>query len=280
MKSKKPSIPKPPKDQKFPGLQEEISGQIGLGNRLTSFDFTGDLAPLADVISIDDATTAKFLAGLQNQLDPIFQDKLTSIKNELAANNQLESSVANTSFGELGEAYSRDLFNQSNQFQLAQIDRALENRIRLLGAGIGVRQTGAGLAGGYEDRRNNFALNNYQNQMAYALANQKEQSGGLFGGLLGGAGGAIAGGLLAAPTGGMSIGMGALLGGLGGGTLGAFGPQGTGGSLFSAGAGLAGSRLPTRVPARTGMSSASINPLGMERPNMFDRSAFNLMAGL
>lgn len=182
------------------------------------------------------------MAAASGFLSPEFDRTIQQIKNEAAANNQLESST-------FTDALSRAAENLNSQFQgitaqaaLDDRSRALSNRLSLLGTGLNTLQSATAFAGDSESKVNQFNLENYQNQVAKALAEAKQSKGGLFGGLTGAAGGAALGIALAPFTGGLSLGLtGALA--AGGGALGALGPQGTGGQLLNAGAGLAGSGL-------------------------------------
>lgn len=238
-----PNLPPVPEFKEDPRFTEGLADLFGLGRSLTSFDFSGDLSPLQDVISTSPEATSLFLQGLQAELSPILRDARKATLNELAANNQLQSSLTANRLAELEGDYQSELVRQATQFGIADINRAFQNRVGLFGTGLNTLSTGTGFAHQLQQLENQFNLTNYQNRVAKAIAEQEPASGGLFGGLTGGIGGALIGGLLAAPTGGLSIAMGAGLGGLLGGASGALGPQGFGSSLLTAGATLGGGQM-------------------------------------
>lgn len=255
-KGKTPDLPAAPTFYEDPRFKTGLEDIFGLGRRLTSFDFTGGLAPLQDVISTSPETTQMFLQGLQAQLAPQRRDLRQQLINEMAATGQTMGSAFGSRLGQMETDYQSALLAQSTQFGLADTARALENRLRLFGMGLGTTERGVGFAGEFQGLRNQFNLQNYQNLVAKAMMEQGDEKGGLFGGLMGGAGGAIAGLALAPLTGGSSL-MLAGLGGLAGGAAGAMGPAGTGGQLFSSGAGLLGSSLQGGLRTSPGMAATS-----------------------
>jgi len=199
---------------------------------------------LSDAVSMNPQITQLTLQGLQAQLAGVHRQGLQDIGNQLSANNQDTSSTANSAYGNFETDYQNQLVNAGAQAGIADINRALSNRVSLFGTGLNAIQSSGQGAQTASNAQNSFNLENYQNQVAKTLAEQKQQTGGLVGGLLGGgAGGAL--GLLALTnpaTAPFALGIG--LGGAAiGGTAGALGPVGTGGALFQAGSGLAGSRL-------------------------------------
>lgn len=263
-KSKSPSLPSAPEYQEDPRYSQGIEKLFGLGDRMTSFDFTGDLSPLADTISTSPEMTKQFMEGLRLEMDPIMADTRQDIINQLAASGQLESSTTANKLLETEQRYGKGLQQAGTQFGIADIERAMRNRISLFGAGLDTTQTATGMAGERGDRKNTFNLQNYENIVAQSLDARKSEKGGLFGGALGGLGGGLAGlaaAALAAPTGGMSLAFAApFIGGgvLAGGALGAFGDKGTGMGLFQGGAGMAGSSMGRVKPGSTAGAGAKL----------------------
>ena len=240
-KKKSPTLPNVPQYREDPRFTQGLESLFGLGGRLTSFDFTGDLSPLAETISTSPEMTKLFMEGLRLEMDPIMADTRQDIINQLAASGQLESSTTANKLFETEQRYGKGLQQMGTQFGIADIERAMRNRIGLFGAGLDVTQTATGMAGEEGQFRNQWNLANYENIMAKFLGEQKQERGGLFGGLMGGAGGALAGLALAPLTGGASMAIPlALSGGLLGGAAGAFGPSGTGMGLMQGGAGAYG----------------------------------------
>ena len=93
MNGKSPKLPDTPEYEEDPRFKQGLDQLFGLGGRLTTFDFTGDLSPLAETISTSPETTKMFFEGLKAELDPIFRDIRQTTVNQLAASNQLESST-------------------------------------------------------------------------------------------------------------------------------------------------------------------------------------------
>jgi hypothetical protein len=255
MSKKKSSIPEAPKWQPDPNVgwsQDRLKEQYGyLMKGLTTEG--GSLSGLlGDAVNISPEVSRLSMQYAQSQLDPAYRQRRQDLINTLEANNQLTGSTTASSLGNLEADYMSSLTGMQAQYGLADVERALNNRVQLYTTGLNVGQN-VGQAGlQNQQQMNQFALANYENQVAAAMMNQKDS--GLLGGLMGGTGGALLGAglgaLLAAPTGGLSLGMGALIGGgigAGGGTaMGLMSPQ-MGSSLFSGGvqgAGyMAGSKL-------------------------------------
>jgi len=207
---------------------------------------------LQDTININPDVVSGYFSSLQ----PYYRELRNRSVAELAANNQLESSVTANRFGQI----ETDIADRLQGYTSGLIQNALQNRIKLFGTGLNAISGATGYALQNQGQLNQFNLANYENQVAAALAGQKQSSGGLFGGLTGALGGGAAGlglaALLAPVTGGTSLGYYALAAGLGagaGGLLGALGPSGTGGQLMTSGAGIAGNRLssPRYLPGIT-----------------------------
>ena len=284
-KNKKLSLPQAPEFYQDPQLQQGINTLFDTGNRLTNFDFGGNLSPLQDVISFNPNITKLALETAQSQLNPVIRDRQQEIINQLAANNQLESSVTADSLRKFNTDVAGQFQSIVGQAALGDINRALAGRQSLFGTGLNTITSAANLAGQNQSERNQFNLANYQNQVARVIDERPPETGGLFGGLTGAAGGAALGLALAPFTGGSSL----LLAGLGagvGGAAGALGPAGTGGQLFSAGAGAYGNtRSPVAAPVLPGSSAGALstrgaNPFGS--PFSFDdyRLTGSLSGGL
>lgn len=241
MQSKKMDLPATPTYQTDPIFQQGYQGLSQYANRLLNFDFSGNLSPLQDTISLNPQSTQLALSAAQGFLQPQYDQSVRDLRNEAAANNQLQSST-------FTDALSRNANTLNSQYQgiasnaaLQDQQRALQNRLSLFGTGLDTLQTATNFGFQNQNSQNTFNLENYQNEVAKALAGQGQQSGGLFGGLLGAGGGALAGLALAPFTGGSSLLL-AGAGGLLGGAAGALTPQSSnvGGNLFSSGAGLLG----------------------------------------
>jgi len=237
MKSKAPSIPAAPKYKTDPRYAKSWDELFGLGKRLTNFDFSGGLSPLQDTININPDVVKGYFSSLQ----PYYRELRNRSVAELAANNQLESSVTANRFGQI----ETDIADRLQGYTSGLIQNALQNRINLFGTGLNAISGATGYGLQNQGQLNQFNLANYENQIAAILGNQKPSTGGLWGGLTGAAGGAMAGSA-AGPWGAVA---GGILGGLGG----YFGPSGTGGQIMTSGAGIAGNRLssPRYLPGST-----------------------------
>lgn len=270
-KPKAPSLPSVPEFQANPIFQEGAEDLLGLGQQLTSFDLTGGLAPLADVINVNPDVVAGMFAGLE----PYFRDISQNTINELAANNQLESSVTANRLGQIESDFQNALL--ANTVPLIQ--SALQNRLNIFGTGLNTlnQATAFGLEG--QNQLNTFNLANFENQVAKAVAEQKPRRGGITGALTGGVGGALTGLALAPFTGGASL-IPSLVGGVGGAVAGGFGTPGTGGNLLTSGLSLAGSSFVPQTSRALPGSTASNDPFdlrgipGLTDSNPFDQSIF------
>lgn len=261
-------LPKTPKYFEEPLYKSGIEELMGLGGRLTDFDFSGNLAPLQDVININPDVVSGFFQSLQ----PYYNQMRRGTMNELAASNQLESSVTANRLGQI----DTDIASTLQGYTANLIQQALQNRISLFGTGLNTISGATGLAGESQGMRNQFNMSNYENQVAAALASQQDQ-GGLFGGLTGAAGGAMAGSVF----GPIGMGVGALAGGL----MGGFGPSGTGGQLLTSGAGLYGSSLYSgKLPYQPGSTAGNkvltadmlnTNDLALKYPGLFGGLNYN-----
>lgn len=277
MSKKKTSMPETPTFQVDPNVawsQDRLKEQYGyLMNGLTQEgqSLTGGLGEATNISPEISRLSQQYA---QSQLDPAFRTQRQDLINTLEANNQLTGSTTASSLGNLSADYMASLTGMQAQYGLADVSRALNNRMQLYTTGLNIGQN-VGQAGlQNQEQMNQFALQNYENQVAAAMMNKNNSSAGMWGSLGGAALGAGAGALLALPTGGMSIGMGAALGAGLGGSLGgaAFGGSSAGGQMSSGlgmlGGYMAGSKYAptaytyTRGPESVTDLSRSYQPLG------------------
>ena len=254
-KSKAPSIPEAPSFQADPNVawsQNTLKGEVP---KLLSLSGLPDA--LNESISTNPQITALTLQKLQAQLEPSYRNGLQNITNTLEANNQLTGSTTASALGNYQSDYMAQLTAAGAEAGIQDINRALSNRMSLYGAGLNTA-SGVGQAGlTNQNQMNQFALQNYENQVASALMNQPQQKGGIMGGLTGAIGGGLAGFAIGGPVGAVA---GAGLGGY----AGYSGQGGTGGSFLGAGASLMGNRNTT--PLQTVGGGESIyNPLYQPR---------------
>jgi hypothetical protein len=277
MSKKKTSTPETPTFQVDPNVawsQDRLKDQYGyLMNGLTQ-EGQSLSGGLGEATNISPEISRLSQQYAQSQLDPAFRTQRQDLINTLEANNQLTGSTTASSLGNLSADYMASLTGMQAQYGLADVSRALNNRMQLYTTGLNIGQN-VGQAGlQNQEQMNQFALQNYENQVAAAMMNKNNSSAGLWGSLGGAALGAGAGALLALPTGGMSIGMGAALGAGLGGSLGgaAFGGSSAGGQMSSGlgmlGGYMAGSKYAptaytyTRGPESVTDLSRSYQPLG------------------
>lgn len=264
-KKKSPSIPEAPSFQTDPNVawsQDVLKSQVP--NLLS---LSGLPAPLMEAINTNPQITQLTLQGLQAQLDPVYRQRRQDTINTLEANNQLTGSTTASSLGNLESDYMAQLTAAGAEAGINDINRALQNRLNLYGTGLNTA-AGVGSTGlNNQNQMNQFALQNYENQVAAALLSQPQQRGGFIGGLTG----ALGGGLAAAVTGNpYLIAGGAALGGLAGG----LGQPGTGGQFLGAGASIYGNR--TSTPFQTSGGGETIyKPLYQPTTN----SAINYFGG-
>lgn len=234
-KPKAPTLPNTPTYFQDPLISQANQSQFNLGQGLTSGSIYQENPGLAETVNTNPQMTQLMLQGLQAQLAMPLQQQRQDTINQLEANNQLTGSTTASALGNIDQNYTNQLVSAGAQAGMADINRALQNRVALFGTGLNAIQSAGQGAQTSSNAQNQFNLENYQNQVAKVLGEQKQQSGGFMGGLTGALGGAMAGSSFG------PVGMG--IGAVAGGAAGAFSPQGTGGALFQSGAGLAGSRL-------------------------------------
>lgn len=272
-KKKSPSIPEAPSFQTDPNVawsQDVLKSQVP--NLLS---LSGLPAPLMEAINTNPQITQLTLQGLQAQLDPVYRQRRQDTINTLEANNQLTGSTTASSLGNLESDYMAQLTAAGAEAGINDINRALQNRVNLYGTGLNMA-AGVGSTGlNNQNQMNQFALQNYENQVAAALLSQPQQSGGWAGGLTGGLGGAGTGamiGTMIMPGIGTAIGAG--IGAGIGGFAGSQAPSGTGGQFLGAGASMFGNRNST--PFQTSGGGETIyKPLYQPTTN----SAINYFGG-
>lgn len=225
-----------PEFQADPNLawsQDRLKGQADyLINGLTTNG--GDLAGLlGDTIRLNPETSRLATERYVSAQEPVYRRGLQDITNTLESNNQLTGSTTASALGNFQADYMAGLTSANANQALADIDRALSNRVGLYGTGLNTTSTVGSNALQNQAQMNQFALSNYENQVAGALASQPSATGGFSGALQG----AIGGGLAGLATGNPYIaGAGALAGGLSGYS----GAPTTGGNFLTAGASLYG----------------------------------------
>lgn len=276
-KSKGPELPKAPTFQADPSAATGIPDLLKYGQELSSGDFGGRLSWLKPTISNDN--TANSLAFAQAKLQPQFRDTLQQITNQAAANGQLNSST-------FTDALARSQSDLNSQYQailsqqaIADNNQSNTNRLALFGQGLNSIQNASQLGLSNQGQTNDFNLQNYNNQVAAAIAGQGTGSN-MFGGL-GTALGTGLGALLALPTGGLSVLAGAGIGGAIGGGLGGTidaSRGGTGSAGFSGmggGLGLLGSSMLANplTTSKLGLSAPNAGAFASDNP--FSSNSFN-----
>lgn len=141
-----------------PTYQDKTSG---IANSLVSGDIP---AWLQSAINPNNSQYA--LQQAQGILGPQFRDTLTQIKNEAAANGQLESST-------FTDALARSQSDLNSQYQSIVSGQAIndanmsnQNKLGLFGQGLGTLQNN-------QNSENQFNLSNYDNLVANAIQNNK-----------------------------------------------------------------------------------------------------------
>lgn len=269
-KSKGPELPKAPTFQADPSAATGIPDLLKYGQELSSGDFGGRLSWLKPTISNDN--TANSLAFAQAKLQPQFRDTLQQITNQAAANGQLNSST-------FTDALARSQSDLNSQYQailsqqaIADNNQSNTNRLALFGQGLNSIQNASQLGLSNQGQTNDFNLQNYNNQVAAAIAG-KGTGSNMFGGL-GTALGAGAGFLIGGP---MGAGLGATIGGGLGGTIdssrggtGSAGFSGMGGGLGLLGSSMLANPLTT---SKLGLSAPNAGAFASNNP--FSYNSFN-----
>lgn len=251
-KKKSPSVPEAPSFQPDPNVawsQDILKGQVP--NLLSLSNLP---EPLMEAISLNPQVTQLTLSALQSQLEPSYRRGFQDITNTLEANNQLTGSTTASALGNYESDYMAQLTAAGAQAGLADINRALQNRMSLYGTGLNTAQSIGNAGLNNQNQTNQFALQNYENQVASALLNQPKQTGGFMGALTGAIGGGLQGFMMGGPTG---AAIGAGVGGLAGG----FGSPGTGGQFLGAGATMYGNRQQSLPSIIQGGGEGIYNPI-------------------
>lgn len=241
MAKNKVELPETPQYQTDPRFQQGIDKLSGLGDKLTSFDFSGDLSPLQQAVELDPQITQLALDQAKNSLMPEFNLQRQNTINQLANTGGLQSSTASNAFAQQDQNLQQQLQAITSGAALDDRRSAINNRLGLFGQGLDTTQTATGFAGQEQNNLNTFNLQNYQNMVAKVFG-EESNSGGLFGGLTGAIGGGLSG---LAMTGNPFAGLG---GAVAGGVAGGFGSSGTGGQLLNMGGMFAGSDIFPKNP--------------------------------
>lgn len=230
-----PDAPEYWSDPNVAWSQDNLKSQYSyLMNGLTTEG--GSLGGLmGDTVSFNPQITQLALEQMQAQLAPSYRQGGQDIVNQLEANNQLTGSTTASSLGNYQADYMSQLTAATANAGIQDINRALQNRVSLYGTGLNTAQVVGANALNNQSQRNNFALGNYDNQVAQILGNEPPQTGGTSGAIQGAIGGGMAG-----------FSMGGLYGGIAGAALGAYSgysSQGNaGGGLLQAGGYALGSK--------------------------------------
>jgi hypothetical protein len=267
MRGKKSSVPEAPKFQTDPNVgwsQDRLKEQYGyLMNGLTQpgQSLSGGLG---EATNISPEISRLSMQYAQSQLDPQFRINRQNTINDLEANNQLTGSTTASALGNLDADYMASLTGMQAQYGIADVNRALNNRVQLYTTGLNVGQNVGTQGLANQEQMNSFALSNYENQVAAAMMGQQSNAG-----TWGSIGGAVIGagiGTLVAP--GVGTALGASLGGSIGGA--AFGGSSAGGQMSSGlgmlGGYMAGSKYAptaytyTRGPESVTNTTAAYNP--------------------
>lgn len=271
MSKKKTSIPAAPAFQADPNVawsQDRLKEQYGYlmgGLTQEGQSLSGGLGEATNISPEISRLSQQYA---QSQLDPAYRTQRQDLINTLEANNQLTGSTTASSLGNLSADYMASLTGMQAQYGIADVNRALNNRVQLYTQGLNIGQNVGTQGLNNQNQMNSFALANYENQVAAALAGESS-GGGIMGGLVGGIGGAVAGGLMTGfnPVG---IAAGAALGGYTGYSSG----TGAGSMIQTAGlaGGYAGSKntyAPTPYTYSSGSESVTNNLAGYQAPSSF-----------
>lgn len=166
-KSRPLQLPETPRYQENPNLGPNITFGSDYFKRLLSGDFTGNLSWLSPLTNTN--TSRDALSYAQGILQPQFRDTLQQIRNEAAANGQLESST-------FSDALARSQSDLNSQYQAIVSQGAINdayqnnaNRLNLLSQGSAGLQGFTGLAQNQTNSQNDFNLRNYENLVAKAI---------------------------------------------------------------------------------------------------------------
>lgn len=192
--SKSPEVPNAPVYQNNPALQPNIDWGSKIGKQFTSLDFSGDLSALSPLIQTDPEVTKLALQYAQQSLTPAWQDTIKQLRNEAAGAGALESSTFTDALTGAGQDLQSQYQAIVAQAALADRERALTNMADLSKFGVNTVGQFTTLAGQQEQMANNFALQNYENQLAQMQLSKKSSPWGTVGAIVGGVGGFMIGG--------------------------------------------------------------------------------------
>lgn len=268
-----PSVPEFYTDPNYTWSQDALKGQSNyLLNGLTQ-DGQTLTGLLGDAVNLSPDTSRLATERYIAEQAPVYRRGLQDITNTLEANNQLTGSTTASALGNLQADYMAGLTSANANQALADIDRALANRVALYGTGMNVTSTVGTNALSNQAQRNQFSLSNYDNQVASALASQPEPTGGFSGFLQG----AFGGGLAGLATGNPYI---AAAGALTGGLAGASGTPTTGTNYLTTGASLYGSKNSANALANVFGGLNSTTTTGGSASSVYGGSSIkNALAG-
>ena len=252
--SKKPERPAVPEFQEDPRIDKGIDQLFNYGTDAANLNFKG---PLAETIQTSPEMTTLYLQGLRAELEPIFRDERQNSINKMAAQGQLSGSTLPSELGRIESDLQNKYITQTSNFGMADINRAMQNRVSLYGTGLNTINRATGLAGNQQDATNKFALQKFENELALNELARKDGSGGWGGALQGALGGAAAG-----SSGGIG---GMVLGGVIGGASGYFGPPGTGTGITQGGLGM----------GLTNSFGGFTNPIAKKEPGKINQTYFD-----
>lgn len=166
-KNQKLELPEPPKYKTDPIFDKGYNELYNYGSQLSKGDLTGNLAWLSP--TIDNNNSALALSAAQGTLEPQFRDTLTKIRNEAAANGQLESST-------FTDALARSQSDLNSQYQSIVSQQAINDsnnsnaaRLSLFGTGLQTLNQATAFGQGNQNSENQFNLSNYDNLVAQAI---------------------------------------------------------------------------------------------------------------
>lgn len=170
-KAKELTLPNTPTYQTDKVFKEGYTSLLDYGKNLASGDLSGNLSWLQPLVNNNNSANA--LSYAQGVLQPQFRDTLTQIKNEAAANGQLESST-------FTDALARSQSDLNSQYQSIVSQQAIndsnmsnQNRMSLFGQGLQTIGQATTFGKSNQDSENQFNLANYDNLVAQAIQNNK-----------------------------------------------------------------------------------------------------------
>lgn len=223
-----PSLYSDPFYQKSQDLLFPISEGLSKGHFMDPNDPT--VGFLNQLTSLNPEATKTSVGLATRDVNDQYDIDYRQIMNDLAANNQLESSVTGNRLSDLSTSHGKNISDINSQFYLADVERMMSNIGNLFQLGLGTASDVRGGALTNQSQVNDFNLANYPNQVTAEQLNKPVATrGGIGGALTGGLGGAMTGFTMGGPWG-------ALIGGGLGAAAGGFGSPQTGGQIGSLGA--------------------------------------------